>query len=57
MTYDKYIVFMSEQAVKMLKLNIAFIAEANVEAAAKQKKAIMEGIRLLEYMPKRYPFF
>ena len=35
MTYDKYIVFMSEQAVKMLKLNIAFIAEVNVEAAAK----------------------
>lgn len=57
MTYDKYIVFMSEQAVKMLKLNIAFIAEANVEAAAKQKKVIMEGIRSLEYMPKCYPFF
>lgn len=56
MAYDKYIVFMSEQAVKMLKLNIAFIAEVNVEAAAKQKKAIMEGIRSLEYMPKRYPF-
>ena len=51
MTYDKYIVYMSEQALKMLKLNIAFLAEVNVEAAAKQKKVIME------YMPKRYPFF
>ena len=57
MTYDKYIVYMSEQALKMLKLNIAFLAEVNVEAAAKQKKVIMEGIRSLEYMPKRYPFF
>ena len=45
MTYDKYIVYMSEQALKMLKLNIAFLAEVNVEAAAKQKKVIMEGIR------------
>lgn len=53
MTYDKYIVYMSEQALKMLKLNIAFLAEVNVEAAAKQKKVIMEGIRSLEYMPKR----
>ena len=41
----------------MLKLNIAFIAEVNVEASSKLKKAIMDGIRSLEYTPKRYPFF
>ena len=57
MTYDKYKVFVSEQAIRMLKLNIAFIAEVNVEASSKLKKAIMDGIRSLEYMPKRYPFF
>ena len=57
MTYDQYKVFVSEQAIRMLKLNIAFIAEVNVEASSKLKKAIMDGIRSLEYMPKRYPFF
>ncbi len=57
MTYDQYKVFVSEQAIRMLKLNIAFIAEVNVEAYSKLKKAIMDGIRSLEYMPKRYPFF
>lgn len=57
MTYDQYKVFVSEQAIRMLKLNIAFIAEVNVEASSKLKKAIMDGIRSLEYMPKHYPFF
>ena len=57
MTYDQYKVFVSEQAIRMLILNIAFIAEVNVEASSKLKKAIMDGIRSLEYMPKRYPFF
>ena len=35
MTYDQYKVFVSEQAIRMLKLNIAFIAEVNVEASSK----------------------
>ena len=37
--------------------DIAFIAKVSADAATKQKKAVIDGIRSLEQMPKRYPFF
>ena len=32
-------------------------AQVSADAATKQKKAVIDGIRSLEQMPKRYPFF
>ena len=57
MEYEKYKVIISEKAKNMLASNIAFIAKASADAATKQKKAVIDGIRSLEQMPKRYPFF
>jgi len=56
MEYEKYKVIISEKAKNMLASNIAFIAKASADAATKQKKAVIDGIRSLEQMPKRYPF-
>ena len=57
MEYEKYKVIISEKAKNMLASNIAFIAKVSADAATKQKKAVIDGIRSLEQMPKRYPFF
>ena len=57
MEYEKYKVIITEKAKNMLASNIAFIAKVSADAATKQKKAVIDGIRSLEQMPKRYPFF
>ena len=57
MECEKYKVIISEKAKNMLASNIAFIAKVSADAATKQKKAVIDGIRSLEQMPKRYPFF
>ena len=57
MAYEKYKVIISEKAKNMLASNIAFITKVSADAATKQKKAVIDGIRSLEQMPKRYPFF
>ena len=57
MEYEKYKVIISEKAKNMLASNIAFIAKVSGDAATKQKKAVIDGIRSLEQMLKRYPFF
>lgn len=56
MEYEKYKVIISEKAKNMLASNIAFIAKVSADAATKQKKAVIDGIRSLEQMPKRYLF-
>lgn len=48
MEYEKYKVIISEKAKNMLASNIAFIAKVSADAATKQKKAVIDGIRLLE---------
>ena len=54
MEYEKYKVIISEKAKNMLASNIAFIAKVSADAATKQKKAVIDGIRSLEQMPKWY---
>ena len=54
MEYEKYKVIISEKAKNMLASNIAFIAKVSADAATKQKKAVIDGIRSLEQMNKCY---
>lgn len=54
---DKYEVIVSEAAMKQLGNCVMFIAQDNVEAAERIRQRLVAGIRSLEQMPARFPFF
>ena len=54
---SKYKVIVSDRAKRMLGTNILFMAQINKDAAVAKKKEIMEAMRSLKHMPKRFPYF
>lgn len=52
----RYKVVVSDEARKMLKDHIYFLAKVNVEAAKELRGRIMDGIRSLATMPERFPY-
>lgn len=54
---DKYEVIVSEAALKQLGSCVLFIAQDNPEAAERLRQRLVAGIRSLEQMPHRFPFF
>lgn len=53
----KYKVIISREALDMLREHIAFLANVSKKAAAETKDNIINSIRDLSSMPKKYPFF
>lgn len=53
----KYKVIVSERAKEMLATHIRFLAGVNKPAAAKLRKRLVDEIRTLQEMPRRFPFF
>jgi len=53
----KYIVHVSDRAKQMLGAHIKFLANVNKDSAMKTKAKIIKGIKSLEEMPARFPFF
>ena len=54
---EKYKVVISQEALDMLKEHVAFLANVNKNAAMKTKDSLINSIRDLSSMPKKYPFF
>jgi plasmid stabilization system protein ParE len=52
-----YKIIVSEKAKKMIGEAIAFIANVDKEAAIKTKDMIINGIKSLNSLPERFPFF
>ena len=52
----KYTVIVSDTAKRQLASHIAFLANVSKPAAHNTKTNIMNALRSLEKMPKRYPF-
>lgn len=52
----RYKVVVSDEARKMLKDHVYFLARVNVEAAKELRNKIMANIRSLEKMPERFPY-
>lgn len=52
----RYRVSVSNEARRMLTEHVFFLASVNPEAAKKLQTRIMDAIRSLETMPKRYPY-
>lgn len=52
-----YKIIVSDRAKQSLGLHIKFLANVNKASAKKTKEKIIEGIRSLEKMPARFPFF
>lgn len=52
----RYRVAVSNEARRMLTEHVFFLASVNPEAAKKLQTRIMDAIRSLETMPKRYPY-
>ena len=50
-------VIVSDRAKRMLASHLRFLAQVNQDAAAAKKAELMEGMRSLEHMPQRFPFF
>ncbi len=56
MADQKYKVIVSDRAKQMLGTHIRFMAEVSKDAAIVKKKELMEAMRFLEHMPRRFPF-
>ncbi len=54
---EKYKVVISPEALDMLKEHVAFLANVNKKAAMKTKDSLINSIKDLSSMPKKYPFF
>lgn len=54
---EKYKVVISQEALDMLKEHLAFLADVSKDAATKTKDSIIDSIKDLSSMPKKYPFF
>ena len=52
-----YKVEVSDRARQMLTTHVRFLAEVNLEAADKVRADVVAGIRSLNSMPERCPFF
>ncbi len=52
----QYKVVVSDEARKMLKDHVYFLAKVNVDAAKELRGRIMDGIRGLAKMPERFPY-
>lgn len=52
----RYKVIVSDEARKMLKDHVYFLAKVNVDAAKELRNKIMSEIRTLEKMPERFPY-
>lgn len=50
-------VIISDKAKEMLGMHIRFLAQVNKPAAVKLKARLVEQMRSLQDMPRRYPFF
>lgn len=57
MADKKYKIIISDRAKRMLGTHIRFLAQVNKDAAIAKKTELLSGIRSLEYMPQRFPFF
>ena len=57
MADQKYKVIVSDRAKQMLGTHIRFMAEVSKDAAIMKKKELMEAMRSLGHMPRRFPFF
>lgn len=53
----QYDVIISHHARQMLASHLLFLAQKNTAAARKTKTQIMDAIRSLSFLPKRFPFF
>lgn len=53
----KYKVIISDRAREMLGMHIRFLAQVNKPAAVTLKSRLVEQMRSLQNMPRRYPFF
>ncbi len=52
----RYTVSVSDAASSMLSEHLLFLAQANLSAAEKLRREIIDGIRSLEEMPERCPY-
>lgn len=52
----RYEVVVSDEARKMLKDHVYFLAKVNTAAAKELRNKILQEIRSLEKMPERFPF-
>ena len=52
-----YEVIVSDRAKAMLGMHIRFMANVNKKSAEQKRKEIIRGIKSLEEMPERFPFF
>ena len=57
MSDKKYKVIVSDRTKRMLGTHIRFMAQVNKDAAKTKKQELMEAMRSLERMPRRFPFF
>ena len=53
----EYNVIISMRAKQMLGNHLRFLSNVNVDAARKTKQRIIEGLKSLDKMPNRFPFF
>ena len=53
----RYNVIVSDRAKQMLGTHIKFLSKIDPLAARRTKERIMKGLRSLEEMPVRFPFF
>lgn len=52
----KYIVVVSDRAKKQIAEHISFVSNVNKDSAKRLKKNILETLKSLSEMPRRYPY-
>ena len=57
MSEKSYKVIVSDRAKRMLEMHIRFMAQVNKDSAKAKKQELVETMRSLERMPRRFPFF